>query len=50
MTTPIVAGTDGSEQSLAAVEWAAMEAVRRHMPLCIVHVVDRPHGPAAVHV
>jgi nucleotide-binding universal stress UspA family protein len=48
MTTPIVAGTDGSEGSLAAVDWAASEAARRHAPLCIVHVVDRPHGPAAV--
>jgi hypothetical protein len=30
MTTPIVAGTDGSEGSLAAVEWAAREAARPH--------------------
>jgi nucleotide-binding universal stress UspA family protein len=43
--TPIVAGTDGSEQSLAAVEWAAREAGRRRVPLCIVHVVDHHHGP-----
>lgn len=47
MTTPIVAGTDGSEESLAAVEWAAVEAVRRRVPLCVVHVVDHPDGPAA---
>ena len=33
---PIVAGTDGSEQSLRAVEWAAREAVLRGLPLRIV--------------
>jgi len=43
--TPIVAGTDGSEESLAAVEWAAREAGRRRVPLCIVHVVDHQRGP-----
>ena len=45
MITPIVAGTDGSEESLAAVEWAAREAGRRRVPLCIVHVVDHQRGP-----
>lgn len=49
MITPIVAGTDGSEESLAAVEWAAREAERRRAPLCIVHVVDHYHGPATAH-
>jgi nucleotide-binding universal stress UspA family protein len=33
---PIVAGTDGSEESLRAVEWAAREAVLRGAPLRIV--------------
>ncbi len=33
---PIVAGTDGSEESLRAVEWAAREAVLRAAPLRIV--------------
>jgi nucleotide-binding universal stress UspA family protein len=33
---PIVAGTDGTEPSLRAVEWAAMEAARRGAPLRIV--------------
>jgi nucleotide-binding universal stress UspA family protein len=46
MTAPIVAGTDGSEQSLAAVQWAAIEAVRRRVPLCIVHVMEDHTGPA----
>jgi nucleotide-binding universal stress UspA family protein len=50
MITPIVAGTDGSEESLGAVEWAAREAGRRRVPLCIVHVVDHDHGPATAHV
>jgi nucleotide-binding universal stress UspA family protein len=33
---PIVAGTDGSEESLRAVDWAAMEAALRGAPLRIV--------------
>jgi nucleotide-binding universal stress UspA family protein len=33
---PIVAGTDGSEESLRAVEWAAREATLRGAPLRIV--------------
>lgn len=35
---PIMAGTDGSNDSLRAVEWAAREAVLRGMPLRIVSV------------
>ena len=35
-TKPIVAATDGSEDSLRAVEWAAEEAVLRGVPLRIV--------------
>jgi nucleotide-binding universal stress UspA family protein len=46
MTTPIVAATDGSDESLAATEWAALAAARRGQPLCIVHVVDHHPGPA----
>ena len=33
---PIVAATDGSEESLRAVGWAAREAVLRGAPLRIV--------------
>jgi nucleotide-binding universal stress UspA family protein len=44
--TPIVAAADGSDESLAATEWAAVAAARRHLPLCIVHVVDLHPGPA----
>jgi nucleotide-binding universal stress UspA family protein len=35
-TMPIVAGVDGSEESLRAVEWAALEARRHTAPLRIV--------------
>jgi nucleotide-binding universal stress UspA family protein len=45
---PIVAGTDGSEESLRAVEWAAREAVLRSVPLRIVSasaLLPRMIGP-----
>jgi nucleotide-binding universal stress UspA family protein len=35
---PIVVGTDGSEPSLRAVDWATREAVLRDVPLRIVSV------------
>ncbi|MGW0770490.1 universal stress protein [Streptomyces sp. NPDC002676] len=37
MTRPITAGVDGTEESLAALHWAAREAVRRGLPLRVVH-------------
>lgn len=48
---PIVVGVDGSEQSTAAVRWAAREAYRRHAPLRVVHawvwpLYRVPLGPA----
>ena len=48
---PIVVGVDGSEQSTAAVRWAAREAHRRHAPLRVVHawvwpLYRVPLGPA----
>jgi nucleotide-binding universal stress UspA family protein len=49
VTTLIIAGTDGSEESLAAVGWAAAEALRRRLPLSIVHVVDPRHDHPAAH-
>ena len=39
---PIIAGTDGSEDSLRAVEWAAREAALRDAPLRIVSVPAFP--------
>jgi nucleotide-binding universal stress UspA family protein len=35
-TKPVVVGVDGSEESLLAAEWAAMEANRHRLPLRIV--------------
>lgn len=39
---PVVAGTDGSEESLQAVEWAASEARLHHVALRIVSVRAYP--------
>ncbi|MFI1727294.1 universal stress protein [Streptomyces sp. NPDC020489] len=36
MTRPITAGFDGSEESVAALDWAAREAVRRDLALRVV--------------
>ncbi|MCH5672149.1 universal stress protein [Streptomyces gilvus] len=36
MTRPITAGVDGTEESLAALDWAAREAVRRGLALRVV--------------
>ncbi|MFC4530753.1 universal stress protein [Sphaerisporangium dianthi] len=40
MNRHVVAGVDGSPPSLAAVRWAAGDAMRRERGLLIVHVVD----------
>ncbi|MFF7645120.1 universal stress protein [Streptomyces canus] len=37
MPLPVIAGVDGSAESLAAAEWAAREAVRRQRSLLLVH-------------
>ncbi|MFE7928585.1 universal stress protein [Streptomyces sp. NPDC057456] len=37
MTGPITAGVDGTDESIAALAWAAREAVRRDLDLRVVH-------------
>jgi nucleotide-binding universal stress UspA family protein len=39
-TKPVIVGVDGSEESLLAVEWAALEARRHASPLRIVSAPD----------
>ena len=41
MTRPITVGVDGTAESLAAVHWAAREAVRRSLPLRVVHAWEK---------
>jgi nucleotide-binding universal stress UspA family protein len=38
MVLPVIAGVDGSPQSIAAAHWAAAEAVRRQAPLQLLYV------------
>ncbi|MFE0653498.1 universal stress protein [Streptomyces sp. NPDC059534] len=45
MTAQVTVGLDGSEESLAAVGWAATEAVLREVPLRLVHVEEWPNTP-----
>lgn len=53
---PVVVGVDDSRSALRAVRWAAEEAVRRRLPLRLVHMYPTPvvlHGgivdPAVIH-
>ncbi|WP_052863373.1 universal stress protein [Streptomyces niger] len=40
MVQPVVVGIDGTAESLAAADWAAEEALRRDLPLTLVHAWD----------
>ncbi|MFB6962483.1 universal stress protein [Streptomyces sp. NPDC056309] len=44
MLSPVIVGVDGSAESLAAVEWASREAVRRDRPLRLVHARNWTRG------
>ncbi|MFE7612302.1 universal stress protein [Streptomyces celluloflavus] len=50
MTRPVTVGLDGSPASLAAADWGAREALRRQVPLRLVHAWEwQPyqHAPLA---
>jgi nucleotide-binding universal stress UspA family protein len=49
-TKPVIVGVDGSEESLLAVEWAALEARRHASPLRIVSAPDVMPRMHACHV
>ncbi|MGP3948968.1 universal stress protein [Streptomyces sp. 7N604] len=48
MSRPITVGLDGSPESLAAADWAADEAMRRRLPLHLVHAWMLPPQTARV--
>ncbi|MEV0173513.1 universal stress protein [Streptomyces sp. NPDC050803] len=45
MRHPVVVGLDGSRESLAAADWAAREALRRDLPLRLVHAWEGGASP-----
>lgn len=46
MSRSVLAGVDGSEHSFAAADWAAREALRRAVPLRLVHASPQLPGDA----
>jgi len=47
MVPTVTAGLDGSPESLSAAGWAAREALRRGLPLRLLHAWERQPYPAA---
>ncbi|MCZ4602763.1 universal stress protein [Streptomyces sp. Lzd4kr] len=45
MLRPVVVGLDGSRESLAAADWAVQEALRRGLPLRLVHAWEGGMSP-----
>ncbi|AZQ39478.1 universal stress protein [Streptomyces cyaneochromogenes] len=45
MLRPVVVGLDGSRESLAAADWAAREALRRGLPVRLVHAWEGGMAP-----
>ncbi|MFC8244625.1 universal stress protein [Streptomyces chartreusis] len=45
MLRPVVVGLDGSRESLAAADWAVREALRRGLPLRLVHAWEGGMSP-----
>ncbi|WP_406253787.1 universal stress protein [Streptomyces chartreusis] len=45
MLGPVVVGLDGSRESLAAADWAVREALRRGLPLRLVHAWEGGMSP-----
>lgn len=48
MIRSVVVGLDGSSESRAAAEWAAREAIRRFLPLRLIHVCEPVPAPIAL--
>lgn len=48
VTIPLVVGVDGAEASLAALDWAADEALRHDVPLHLLHAAMRDHEASDV--